>query len=51
VVLQFNIKEIVLKESEDRSLNEFGSVSLPTRLRMALSKAVFSPLKPTVSAM
>jgi hypothetical protein len=41
MVLQFNIEEIVLNESEHRSQNEFGSVSLPTELRMALSKAVF----------
>jgi hypothetical protein len=41
VVLQFNTEEIVTNESEHGSLKEFGSVSLPRRLRMALSKAGF----------
>jgi hypothetical protein len=49
LVLQCNTEEIVRNESEDGSLKEFGSVSLPRKLRMALSKAVFEPLKPTVS--
>jgi hypothetical protein len=38
VVLQFNIEEIVLKESEDGSRKEFASLS--RKLRKALSKAV-----------
>jgi hypothetical protein len=41
VVLQFNIEEMVLQRSADGSLKEFGGVSLPRKLRMALSKAVF----------
>jgi hypothetical protein len=49
VVLQFNIEVIVMKERQDGSLNEFGSLSLPRKLRMALSKAVFYQLKPAVS--
>ena len=49
VALQFNTEEMVMKESEHRSLREFGSVRLPAELRMAPSKAVFQQLKPAVS--
>jgi hypothetical protein len=49
VVLRFNTEEIVMKESEDGSLKEFASVSLPRELRVALSKAVFEKRKLTVS--
>ena len=41
MALQFNTEEMVMKESEHRSLREFGSVRLPAELRMAPSKAVF----------
>ena len=41
MALQFNTEEMVMKGSEHRSLREFGSVSLPTELRMALSKVGF----------
>jgi hypothetical protein len=40
MVLQFNIEEIVRNQGQHRSQQEFGSVSLPRELRMALSKAV-----------
>jgi len=41
VVLQFNIEEIVSDPGGERSRQEFGSVSLPRVLRMALSKTEF----------
>ncbi len=49
MALRFNIEEIVRKEIEDRSPKEFGRVNLPRILRTALSKAMFSLPKPTVS--
>lgn len=32
--MQFNIEEIVWREIEDASLNEFGSVKVPRNLRL-----------------
>jgi hypothetical protein len=49
VVLRFNIEEMVRREIEDRSPKEFGRVDLPRILRTALSKAMFSLPKLTVS--
>jgi len=49
VALRFSIKEIVLSEINDRSPKEFGGVNPPKILRAALSKAMFSLLKPNAS--
>jgi hypothetical protein len=39
--LRFSIEEIVLKEIEDKSPKEFGSVNLPRILRSALNNETF----------
>ena len=47
--LQFSIEEVVPKEIESRSPQEFGRVGLPRILRLASNNATVSHLMPTVS--
>jgi hypothetical protein len=49
MALQLNIEEIVPNEFEDKSLKEFGRLSLPGILRSAMNDEMYLELEPIVS--